>query len=142
MCHSHHPPLNLSTPLTTHLVKSPCAQTNVYKRYGIETSVVDSTDLEAVKKALKEGKTKVVYIETPGNPLCSISDIAECARLAHTVGAICVVDSTFASPIFQNPIVLGADIALHSITKVPFPFSLSSHSLLFHFPQSLNMSKY
>jgi len=91
--------------------------TNVYSRYGIECTVVDSSDTSAVKAAVKPGKTKIVYIETPGNPLTNISDIHACAEIAHAVGAILVVDNTFASPIFQRPLDLGADISLHSVTK-------------------------
>lgn len=85
-------------------------------RFGVETTFLDTTDLAAVKKAMKPN-TKVVYLETPGNPTLSISDIAACAKIAHANGAILIVDNTFCSPMLQKPLDLGADIVLHSMTK-------------------------
>jgi cystathionine gamma-synthase len=83
---------------------------------GIEFDTVDLTDLEALKKALRE-ETRVVWVETPTNPLLKIIDIAAVADLAHEAGAWCVVDNTFASPYLQQPIKLGADAVIHSATK-------------------------
>ena len=83
---------------------------------GIRFETVDMTDLEAVEKAVRED-TRVVWVETPTNPLLKVVDIAAVARLAHGVGARCVVDNTFASPFLQQPLGLGADAVIHSATK-------------------------
>ena len=88
----------------------------IMKRYGVETTFVDTTILDEVKKAIKPN-TKVVYVETPGNPTLCISDIAEISKIAHQHKAQVVVDNTFMSPALQNPIALGADVVLHSLTK-------------------------
>ena len=87
-------------------------------RYGVEVSFVDTSDLAAVKAALKEN-TCAVYLETPANPNLKIADIAAVAEIAHTYNpAIKVVcDNTFASPALQNPLALGADVVVHSATK-------------------------
>ena len=87
-------------------------------RYGVEVSFVDTSDLAAVKAALKEN-TCAVYLETPANPNLKIADIAAVAEIAHTYNpAIKVVcDNTFASPALQNPLTLGADVVVHSATK-------------------------
>jgi cystathionine gamma-synthase len=83
---------------------------------GLEFDTVDLTDLEALKKAVRQD-TKVVWVETPTNPLLKIIDIQAVADIAHEVGAWCVVDNTFASPYLQRPISLGADAVIHSATK-------------------------
>jgi cystathionine beta-lyase/cystathionine gamma-synthase len=83
---------------------------------GIEFDTIDMTDLDALKKSLRE-ETRVVWVETPTNPLLKIIDIAAVAELAHETGAWCVVDNTFASPYLQQPIRLGADAVIHSATK-------------------------
>jgi cystathionine gamma-synthase len=83
---------------------------------GIEFDTVDLTDLEAVKKAVRD-ETRVVWVETPTNPLLKVIDIAAVADIAHQGGAWCVVDNTFASPYLQQPIGLGADAVIHSATK-------------------------
>lgn len=88
----------------------------VMKKYGIETTFVDSSNSENVRKAIKPN-TKVVYIETPGNPTLCISDIEEISKIAHEHKATVVVDNTFMSPALQNPLLLGADIVMHSLTK-------------------------
>jgi methionine-gamma-lyase len=88
----------------------------VMKKYGVETTFVDTTKLDEVKKAIKPN-TKVVYVETPGNPTLCISDLTEISKLAHQHKAQVVVDNTFMSPALQNPIALGADVVLHSLTK-------------------------
>lgn len=90
---------------------------NVLGRYGVKTAIIDTADTEKVRESVKKGETKVVYVETPGNPLTTVTDLREVAKIAHEAGAVLIVDNTFASPIFQNPLVLGADVVLHSITK-------------------------
>ena len=67
--------------------------------------------------AIQPGRTKVVWVETPTNPLLTIADIAALAEVAHDAGAILVVDNTFASPYLQQPLTLGADVVVHSTTK-------------------------
>ncbi|MEX2436470.1 MAG: cystathionine gamma-synthase [Balneolaceae bacterium] len=90
--------------------------TTVFEPYGIEFSFVDMTDLGEVKKAFKKN-TKLVWIETPTNPLLRIIDIKSVAELSKSFNAISVVDNTFASPYLQQPLVLGADAVMHSTTK-------------------------
>jgi methionine-gamma-lyase len=85
-------------------------------RYGVASTFVDTSDLEAVRRAIRP-ETKLIYLESPSNPLMQITDIAAVAELAHTHGAQVAVDSTFASPYLQQPLALGADVVLHSITK-------------------------
>jgi len=87
-----------------------------YPRFGVEATFVDSAAVENVAKAMRTN-TKLVYIETPANPTLKLTDIARCAEIAHAGGALLVVDNTFASPYLQNPLQLGADIVLHSMTK-------------------------
>jgi len=84
--------------------------------WGLELDVVDMADLDAVRRALKPN-TKLVWVETPSNPLVRIVDIAALATLAHSVGARCIVDNTWATPVLQHPLALGADIVMHSTTK-------------------------
>jgi methionine-gamma-lyase len=90
---------------------------NVFPRFGIQTSLIDTSDIDSVSKHVIPGKTKVIYIETPGNPLGVITDIKKCAEIAHKNNAILIVDSTFSSPVFQRPLIEGADVVLHSVTK-------------------------
>lgn len=90
--------------------------TQTYARLGIEFTFVDTTDVENVRAAIKDN-TKMLFIETPSNPLLKVSDIAALAALAREAGAISVVDNTFASPYLQQPLNLGADIVMHSCTK-------------------------
>lgn len=85
-------------------------------KFNVETTLVDSTDLAAVKAALRPN-TRLVHIETPGNPVVNISDIAAIAKLAHAVGALLSVDNTLASPYNQRPLALSADIVIESLTK-------------------------
>ena len=89
---------------------------SISKKNGLVLDLVDTTDPEAVKASVTPG-TKAVYIETPSNPMMNVTDIRLCAEAAHSVGAILIVDNTFLSPYFQNPIALGADIVIHSGTK-------------------------
>lgn len=88
----------------------------VTNRSGIETTLADSTDLDAFAAAIKPN-TKLVWVESPGNPRMTITDIAACAEMAHQAGALLGVDSTFATPVLTRPIELGADIVMHSATK-------------------------
>ncbi len=94
----------------------------VYTKYGIEFTFVDQTNLSQVQGALKEN-TKVIWIETPSNPLLKISDIKALSVIASNHGCLSVVDNTFASPYLQHPLELGAHTVLHSTTKY-----LSGHS--------------
>jgi cystathionine gamma-synthase len=86
-------------------------------RYGYRVDFVDMGDLTAVQRAMRAGETKLVWIETPANPLWSITDIAGVAAIAHAAGASVAVDSTVATPILSQPLSLGADIVMHSATK-------------------------
>ena len=85
--------------------------------YGIETSFVDAGDPAAIRAAIRPGRTKLIWIETPSNPLWSITDIAETARIARAAGAWLAVDSTVSTPVLTQPLALGADMVLHSATK-------------------------
>jgi cystathionine gamma-synthase len=85
--------------------------------WGIEHTVVPVTDPAAIRDALAATNAKVLWIETPTNPLLNIADIAELADVAHAAHALLVVDNTFASPYLQQPLVLGADFVVHSTTK-------------------------
>lgn len=88
----------------------------IMKKYGVETTFVDTSDTEAVRNAVRPN-TKVIYLETPGNPTLSISDIEEISKIAKKINAVTVVDNTFMSPALQQPLLLGADVVLHSLTK-------------------------
>jgi cystathionine gamma-synthase len=85
--------------------------------FGIGVDFVDAEDLPALARAVKPGATKLVWLETPSNPLWGVSDIEGAARAAHAAGAVLAVDSTCATPVFTRPIALGADVAMHSATK-------------------------
>jgi methionine-gamma-lyase len=89
---------------------------NTFHRFGVESSYVDTTDLEQVKAAIKPN-TALIYIESPANPTIGISDIPAICALAHQHKIPVCVDNTFCSPYLQKPLVLGADIVLHSLTK-------------------------
>ena len=89
---------------------------SIGKKNGLKLDLVDTTDPAKVTAAVTPD-TKAIYIETPSNPMMNVTDIRLCADLAHSVGAILIVDNTFLSPYFQNPIALGADIVIHSGTK-------------------------
>lgn len=86
-------------------------------RFGITVAVTDFTDSDAVAEALAQAPTRLVFFESPANPNLRIIDIAEIARRAHRAGALVLVDNTFATPALQQPILLGADLVLHSATK-------------------------
>jgi methionine-gamma-lyase len=85
-------------------------------RFGVRSTFVDTSDTENVRHALR-AETRLIYIETPSNPMMQITDIQAMADLAHARGALLAVDSTFASPCLQQPLTLGADVVLHSVTK-------------------------
>ena len=88
----------------------------VVERWGVRWDAVDQSDPEAVRAAIRP-ETKVVWTETPTNPLLNITDIETVAQIAHEAGALYVVDNTFASPYLQQPLTLGADVVVHSTTK-------------------------
>lgn len=90
---------------------------NTAPTLGIEATFVDATSPDAIRAAIQPGKTRMVWIETPANPLWGISDIAAAAEAAHQAGALLGVDSTVATPVLSQPIALGADIVMHSATK-------------------------
>jgi len=89
---------------------------NIFKKFGLESSFVSATDVSAWEKAVKPN-TKLMFLETPSNPLTEISDIAAIAAIAHKHGALLAVDNCFCSPALQQPLSLGADIVIHSATK-------------------------
>jgi len=88
----------------------------LFGAWGLGCTVVDTTDLAQVTAALRPN-TKLLWVETPSNPLLKITDIAAVSKLAHEAGALCVVDNTWASPICQQPLAQGADLVMHSTTK-------------------------
>jgi len=90
--------------------------TQVLHRSGVESSWVNTSNLDEIEAAMTP-KTKIVFVETPTNPLIGITDLAGAAEIAHAHGAILAVDNTFASPYFQRPIEHGADVVMHSATK-------------------------
>jgi O-succinylhomoserine sulfhydrylase len=89
---------------------------NIFTRFGIETSFVEATNIEAYRAALQPN-TKLVFIETPSNPLTEVIDIAVVAQVAHAGGALLAVDNCFCTPVLQRPLELGADLVIHSATK-------------------------
>ena len=106
-----------------HVVASEVCYTGTQKllalhlpRFGVEVSLVDATDPAEIEKALRPN-TRMIFLETPGNPLGTISDIRAAADLARSAGALLVVDSTWAGPALQRPLDLGADLVIHSATK-------------------------
>ncbi|MFK5959069.1 MAG: aminotransferase class I/II-fold pyridoxal phosphate-dependent enzyme [Lutibacter sp.] len=88
----------------------------VFIRWNLTYDLVDMCDLKAIKNAIKPA-TSLIWIETPSNPQLKISDISEIAKMAHKNNIICAVDNTWATPVLQNPLKLGADIVMHSTTK-------------------------
>ncbi len=90
--------------------------TQVLPRYGVQFDFVDATDPDRVAKAMRTS-TRVVWIESPTNPMLRVIDIAACAEIARRGGALCIVDNTFATPYLQNPLALGAHVVVHSTTK-------------------------
>jgi cystathionine gamma-synthase len=89
----------------------------VAKVWGLEHSPAEVSDMDVVRAAIRPGTTRLVWIETPTNPMLTIGDIETLAQVAHEAGALLVVDNTFASPYLQQPLTLGADVVVHSTTK-------------------------
>src|SRR5690242_2460532 len=89
---------------------------DLFGPWKLEVTSTDMTDLDCVERAMQP-TTRLVWVETPSNPLLRVVDIARLADIAHARGALCVVDNTWASPVLQRPLALGADIAMHSTTK-------------------------
>ncbi|MGY1842095.1 cystathionine gamma-synthase [Modestobacter sp. SYSU DS0875] len=89
----------------------------VLEPWGVTHQPVDLNDLDAVREAVTPETTRVIWCETPSNPLLNVSDIAALAEIAHASGTLLVVDNTFASPYLQQPLTLGADVVVHSTTK-------------------------
>ncbi len=90
--------------------------TRVFASFDLKVVPVDTTDLDAVGRAISS-RTRLVWLESPTNPRLIVSDVGAIASLAHRHGALVVVDNTFATPVFQQPFTLGADIVVHSVTK-------------------------
>lgn len=90
---------------------------NELPRFGVEPTFVDTSDMEATRRVIEPGRTRMVYIETPANPTMTLTDIRKTAEIAHAAGAFLIVDNTFASPYLQRPLELGADVVVHSLTK-------------------------
>jgi methionine-gamma-lyase len=89
---------------------------SVMSRFGVDTTFVDTSDLDAVRRALRP-ETKVIYVETPGNPTLIMTDLEAVSQIAHDRDAKLVVDNTFMSPILQQPLSFGTDVVVHSMTK-------------------------
>jgi cystathionine gamma-synthase len=87
------------------------------REWGLDVDCIDMSHPPTLARALRPGRTKLVWVETPSNPLWSVTDIAVAARLAHEAGALLAVDSTVATPVFTRPLALGADLVMHSATK-------------------------
>ena len=85
--------------------------------WGLDVELIDMTDAAAVRSAIRPGTTKLVWVETPANPLWTTTDIAATAEIAHEAGALLAVDSTSATPVLTQPLLLGADLVMHSATK-------------------------
>ncbi|WP_297600224.1 cystathionine gamma-synthase [Microcella sp.] len=89
----------------------------IFEPWGVGLTTLELSDLAAARDALESLRPRVLWLETPSNPLMKITDITALAELAHGVGALVVVDNTFATPFLQQPLVLGADVVVHSTTK-------------------------
>lgn len=85
--------------------------------WGLKVELIDTTDLTALRGAIRPGETKLIWLETPSNPMWTVSDIAAIATIAHAAGVKLAVDSTCATPLLTQPLALGADIVMHSATK-------------------------
>jgi len=89
---------------------------NEFSRFGVRSDFVDTSDIRNVEAALRP-ETKLLFVETPANPTLAVTDLKACARLTRARGITLVVDNTFSSPLLQNPLALGADVVMHSLTK-------------------------
>jgi cystathionine gamma-synthase len=90
---------------------------NFSAHWRVDVEFVDAGDPAAIERAVRPGKTRLVWLESPANPLWTISDITHAARVAHAAGALLAVDSTIATPVLSQPLTLGADIVMHAATK-------------------------
>ncbi|MFS8086099.1 MAG: trans-sulfuration enzyme family protein, partial [Acidobacteriota bacterium] len=90
---------------------------NFATRWGLQVEFIDMADPAEVRRAVQPGRTKLVWIETPANPLWTITDIEATCSIAHAMGALAAVDSTIATPVLSRPLALGADIVMHAATK-------------------------
>src|SRR6266545_3014562 len=90
--------------------------TKLYARFGVRFTFVDATDREALGRAF-EPRTRLLWLESPSNPLLRVTDLAACAGVGRARGVLTVADNTFATPVLQRPLALGADIVVHSTTK-------------------------
>ena len=90
---------------------------NFATHWGLQVELIDMADPAVVRSAIRPGKTKLVWVETPANPLWTVTDIAATAQIAHAAGALLAVDSTVASPVLTRPIEHGADLVMHAGTK-------------------------
>ncbi|MFO7733101.1 MAG: aminotransferase class I/II-fold pyridoxal phosphate-dependent enzyme [Candidatus Aminicenantes bacterium] len=89
---------------------------NEFSRFGVRSDFVDTSDIPNIERCLRP-ETRLLFVETPANPTLAVTDIKACARLARERGIVLAVDNTFSSPLLQNPLALGADIVMHSLTK-------------------------
>jgi cystathionine gamma-synthase len=89
---------------------------DIFGPWKLEVTAADMTDLACVERAIRHN-TRLVWVETPSNPLLRVVDVARIAEIAHAHGALCAVDNTWATPVLQQPLALGADVAMHSMTK-------------------------
>jgi methionine-gamma-lyase len=89
---------------------------NEFSRFGVRSDFVDTSDIRNVEKVLRP-ETKLLFVETPANPTLALTDLRACVRIARERGITLVVDNTFSSPLLQNPLALGADVVMHSLTK-------------------------
>jgi cystathionine gamma-synthase len=89
----------------------------VFEKWPVETTYVDMRDLDAVRAAIRPGSTRLLWLETPSNPLLQVFDLAAIADIAHEAKAMCVCDNTFATPVLQRPLDHGVDLVMHSTTK-------------------------
>jgi cystathionine gamma-synthase len=113
---AHDPPAHIVAPVVMYWALRHWL-VNEAPRYGYDVTLADMADLDAVRAAVRPGATKLVWIETPANPLWTITDVAAVADVAHAAGATLAIDSTVATPILTRPLGLGADIVMHSATK-------------------------
>ena len=90
---------------------------NFATHWGLQVDFIDMSDNDAIRQAVKPGKTRVVWVETPANPMWTITDLTLVAQIAHAANASLVVDSTAATPVLSQPLTLGADIVMHAATK-------------------------
>ena len=88
-----------------------------YRNWGVTSTFLDTSNIDAVREAAQTPNTRLIFLESPANPTLMITDIAKVAEIAREVNALLVIDNTFCSPYLQNPLLLGADIVLHSMTK-------------------------